>query len=127
MRVFFVIMFHNVFNVWPKTTLVLPVAQRREKVGHPWTASLEMPTNKFRAVFSTCALASSCSVVTFLHLSRIASTITNPHRGLSYSLLSEYYLRHQSIFIPTGTLCNGCTVNTQVSAPATATSELECV
>ena len=36
LRDFFVVMCHNVFNVWPKTTLLLPVwSQRCQKVGLP--------------------------------------------------------------------------------------------
>lgn len=51
---------------------------------------LQIPWNSpsvFGAAFRTCASASSCGVVSSVHLTRRASAITEPHRGLLCSLL----------------------------------------
>ena len=83
---FFVITCHNVFNVWPKTTLLLPVWPRDAK-------SLDAPTHAFLPLFTFSVLISLYRVLFPLHLWEISVPQSSPgHCGWEQIVLDTILL-----------------------------------
>ena len=66
----FVIMSFNVFNVWPKTTL-LPRLLRRQKVGHPCLKEIDFsfcPLNLYFLLICVKKQLVGCPALLFLEI-----------------------------------------------------------